>query len=229
MAPRRSESDRFFEKVDKKTDGCWEWQATRTPGPNGGYGVFYAFDPQHGKKRNMPAHRWSYNFHHGLIPEGLVVMHLCDNRACVNPAHLRIGTLRDNAEDMVSKGRWCGPSGSAHGNATLTETQVKEIRRRYAAGEAYQKELANEFMVSQSSIGRMVRGEVWSTAPGPQGPGSPHRGERHHNAKLSSDQVREIRRSYKPGLITQQVLADKFGVSVKHISEILRGNKRKND
>jgi DNA-binding MarR family transcriptional regulator len=227
--PRRREAERFFQKVNKIPDGCWEWQATRSRGRDGGYGVFYGYDPRHEKKRNMAAHRWSYLHHRGSIPSGLIVMHLCDNRACVNPAHLKVGTFKDNAQDMVSKDRWGGPSGEGHFNTQLTFLQVLEIRRRYANGEGHQYQLAEEYGVSQSTVSRIVRGEVWAEASGPVGPGRPHRGGRHHHAKLSTDQVREIREKYATGGITQRDLAERYGVSTKHISEILRGNKRKEE
>jgi plasmid maintenance system antidote protein VapI len=226
---RKSESERFFAKVKKRPGGCWEWQATCTRGPDGGYGVFYAEDPGHKKKRNMPAHRWSYLHHHGPIPPGMIVMHTCDQRGCVNPKHLQLGTLRDNALDMVRKNRWGGPSGEGHFNTKLTSRQVEEIRRRYAAGEAYQHQLAQEYGVRQSTIGRIVRGEVWAEAGGPVGPGPPHRGGRHHHAKLSTDQVHEMRKKYAAGGSTQRQLAEMFGVSANHVGEILRGNKRKEE
>jgi len=66
-------------------------------------------------------------------------------------------------------------------------------------------------------------------APGMQGPGLPHRGERHHEAKLSTEQVKEIRESYIRGVITQKALAEKFAVTAKHVSEIIRGNKRRDE
>ena len=229
MVPRRPEAERFFQKVNKIPGGCWEWQATRSRGRDGGYGIFYGYDPLHGKKRIMAAHRWSYLHHQGPIPSGLIVMHICDNRACVNPAHLMVGTFRDNARDMVSKERWGGPSGEAHFNTCLTTQQVEEIRRRYADGEGYQYQLAEEYGISQSTIGRIVRGEVWAKASGPVGPGRPHRGGRHHHAKLSTDQVQEIREKYATGGITHRELAEGYGVSAKHVGEILRGKKRKNE
>lgn len=87
--------DRFFAKVDK-TDTCWLWTAS-TRGH--GYGQFWDGE------RHTDAHRFSYKFHKGEIPKGQVVMHLCDIAACVNPAHLELGTQRDNLRDMYAKGR----------------------------------------------------------------------------------------------------------------------------
>lgn len=90
--------DRFEEKFSK-TDSCWIWNAaTRSTG----YGVF-SFN---GKPET--ASRVSYRLYCGDIPNGLHVLHKCDNRICVNPEHLFLGTNKDNVEDRKSKGRRAG-------------------------------------------------------------------------------------------------------------------------
>lgn len=92
-------AERFFAKVNKRgPDECWEWQA-RTD--KVGYG---RFSPD--SSRLVAAHRWSYEHATGeTIPEGMLILHSCDNPPCVNPAHLRVGTSADNAADREARGR----------------------------------------------------------------------------------------------------------------------------
>lgn len=96
----------------------------------------------------------------------LEVLHACDVRACVNPRHLRWGTSAQNSAEMVERGRGVQPclSGSDHPQARLNEEQVAEIRAAYATGDATQYELAADFDVSQVTVGRIVRREIWKDA-----------------------------------------------------------------
>lgn len=90
---------RFWQKVEKTKGGCWNWVAAKN---NCGYGLTH-FD---GKR--ISAHRLSFQLANGVIPGGMQVLHRCDNRACVNPEHLFLGSNRDNMLDMLAKGRGVG-------------------------------------------------------------------------------------------------------------------------
>lgn len=99
--PVTSVRDRFYAKVSRQESGCWLWTACEN---SSGYGML-------GPKL---AHRVSYELHHGPIGAGLFVCHRCDVKRCVNPEHLFLGTVQDNVNDMIAKGREA--SGSRNGN-----------------------------------------------------------------------------------------------------------------
>ena len=131
---------------------CWVWTAHKD---RVGYGTVKL------KNRHTMAHRLSWMIHCGEIPVGLLVLHRCDNRACVNPDHLWLGTHQDNADDKVAKGR-CNPQfGEDNFSSRLTEENVREIRLRYAAGGISQYILAKEFGVYQGNISSIINGKKW--------------------------------------------------------------------
>lgn len=119
----RPVADRFWEKVDKRgTNDCWDWQAG---GDQHGYGQLNV------DGRAVRAHRISYELHYGPIPDGLDCLHTCDRPPCCNPAHLFVGTAKDNSDDMHKKGRFNKVQGERVGNAFLTNAQAREFRRMF--------------------------------------------------------------------------------------------------
>lgn len=156
----RSAADRFWEKVPTGgPDECWLWRGART---KDGYGVLIK---QSSPKRLVHlAHRLSWELRHGPIQGGLHVLHRCDTPACVNPAHLWLGTQADNNRDRDSKGR-CGAKGghvadrrgANNGNAKLSDAQVQEVISKRASGWSQQR-IADEYGCGQSQISRIVRG-----------------------------------------------------------------------
>ena len=149
---KRDQVQRFWEKVDHRADDeCWEWRGCTS---GGGYG--YAW---YGG-RNSRAHRVSWVLHWGAIPEGSLVCHTCDNRICVNPAHLFLGTAADNQADMMAKGRGrC--RGESHPRAKLTEVIVRQIRSDVRAGRS-QRFLAEQYGVHTNTINQICRGHRWT-------------------------------------------------------------------
>jgi len=91
---------RFWSKVVAQANGCWDWTGAMT---SAGYGSFGAVT--YPKVRMISSHKWVWERSRGPVPEGMVLMHSCDNRRCVNLAHLSLGTVSDNNRDMCRKGR----------------------------------------------------------------------------------------------------------------------------
>ena len=142
-------------------DGCIEWPRGRI---RSGYGRLTV------DGREVYAHRWTWEQHHGPIPDGMVVCHSCDNPPCVNIDHLWLGTQADNMRDKLAKKRQ--PMGDAHwsrrlqrgGNERLTRDQVIAIRAARAAG-VRQNVLAKEYGVDPNSISNIYRRRTWKHVP----------------------------------------------------------------
>lgn len=123
---------------------CWNWN---TPNKQRGYGSY----------RGFPAHRVAWLIFHGCDPIGNYVLHTCDNRRCVNPAHLYLGTQSDNLRDMWGRGRRKYNKGRAkHGWA-----KVNHIRDLYATGKFSLAELGREFKMNRSMIYKIVNNQIW--------------------------------------------------------------------
>lgn len=151
-------ADRFREKVDRSGGpaACWPWLAYRD---TRGYGRIEV------GRRSVHAHRVALELALGVeLRSDEYACHHCDNKICVNPAHLYVGTARTNRIDAVTRGqaRYNPRRGEAHTQARLTTSQVLELRARYAAGGIRQDELAAEYGVSQGSISRAIRRECWA-------------------------------------------------------------------
>jgi hypothetical protein len=105
-------------------------------------------------------HRLSYEIHKGKIPSGMYVCHACDNRICSNPAHLFLGTPKENLVDAAMKGRVDGNGGmhgEIHGMAKITEEQAMQILQSSET----QAEIATRLGISKCQVGRIRRGEAW--------------------------------------------------------------------
>lgn len=151
--------NRFWLKVHKTKSGCWEWLGGKN---DGGYGQFSV------QGKTIGAHRVAYYLFTGVMPKGgheECVCHSCDNPSCVNPAHLWLGTPKENHADRDAKGHLVRPIGERNGQAKLTTAEVKEIRARWDAWEVtpggYKlgaaKAIAPDFGVSVSTVGEIGR------------------------------------------------------------------------
>ena len=148
---RKSLEDRFRSKIEiSGLDECWEWIASKNAQ---GYGFLSVGGKQVG------AHRVSYQLHHGPIPEGLHVLHSCDNPSCVNPAHLHLGTNADNVRERNERDR--SAREVSHGQAKLNCSDVVEIRQRYVNKSNTQTELAHTYGVARTTIQQIVNHDIW--------------------------------------------------------------------
>lgn len=148
---------RFLKYVDQTPSiehppGCWIWIGAKR---HNGYGWFN-LGRKIGPRR---AHRIAYEWWVGKIPKGQLVLHFCDNRACVNPSHLFVGDAHDNTKDMLKKGR--ETRGEKASWSKITEKDVKAIR----ASRKSQDELASQYGLCQQSISLIQRRINWKHVP----------------------------------------------------------------
>jgi len=147
--------ERFWSKVNVAGPSeCWLWTGAKAYG----YGMFHF----NGALRR--AHRVAYTISKGDIPEGLLVRHTCDVRSCVNPAHLVVGTVQDNTNDKIERGRQT--RGEAHSTARLTEAEVASVFQMRQAGLS-QQAIADHFGVAQTTISAICRRATWSHLAAP--------------------------------------------------------------
>ena len=148
--PARNTVENFWSKVIKSAGGCWEWTGHKLPF---GYGHICW-----GQKMTL-THRLSWRLTYGEIPEGLCVLHKCDNPSCVRPDHLFLGTYLDNNRDMAAKGR--SQVGSQKSSARFDEEQVLKIRAEYIRGVFGYRKLAAKYEVAYGTIFQIINRLRW--------------------------------------------------------------------
>lgn len=163
MLSKTAPEVRFWRKVQKRKEGqCWPWLGDKT---YHGYGRFspYPIRSKPGRPKPSPvmAHRLAWQYTHGPIPNGLECCHRCDNKPCCNPAHLFLATHKENMADMVQKGRQAFLKGELHGEAKLTEKEVRQIRNDYVPYVVTLNTLAGRFGVSKKLIFLIVHHLAW--------------------------------------------------------------------
>ena len=145
--------ERFWHYVNKNAKGgCWEWTGGCT---RQGYGRYTI----HHNLRTVGAHKYSWELHKGEVPDKLLVLHKCNNRKCVNPRHLYVGTQKQNMKDRSEHGNLV--IGENHWKSKLTWEDVDKIREMYASGKFSQSVLGKMFNTPQTNISNIVLWRNW--------------------------------------------------------------------
>lgn len=145
---------RFWRKVDKSGE-CWTWMGAKSG--SRGYGGIGA---QTFGAKHFRAHRVAWTIENGKIPNGLLVLHRCDNPRCVRASHLFVGTDQDNATDKASKGRSFGLCGQDNKNAKLSSETVIALHAAMRFGES-RKSAAARFGVTTQLASKIATGRAW--------------------------------------------------------------------
>ena len=196
--------DKFMKKFTVTALGCWDWSGRI---PSNGYGTI------HFKGKTYRAHRVSMMVMRNEDPGELYVCHKCDNKKCVNPDHLFLGTSSENLMDASRKGRIA--FGSRSGNSKLSEKDIVAIFEMEKSGKNA-REISEMFPVSQSQICRILTNKTWNREKKIQ-TSRKHIG----NSKLRQEHVDEIRSMTKKRYFEAQELAKMYGVSKSTIWNIL--------
>jgi hypothetical protein len=152
--------ERLWRNIVKLSDGCWVWLGNCN---HRGYGQI----GEGGRGRRMlSTHRVSWMVSFGAIPDGLFVLHKCDNPPCVNPGHLFLGTQLDNMRDRSAKGR--APTGDRNIMRKWrpeSRERAEKIRELFKTGTYTQRQLADEFNVCPSYVSQILAGKRWGGVP----------------------------------------------------------------
>ena len=220
--------ERFWKRVVKHESGCWLYG-----GEN--FGNKYAQIAVGGREGGHKlAHRFSYELHVGEIPRGKFICHKCDVRNCVNPGHLYAGDHEDNNQDRKVRNRskrGRGPSvmplareGSRAFNRALTLKARDLLKKQYESGKWTQVQLSKAWRVSQGTVSAIVRG-VKNMGAG--GDGNKRTG--HYRHKVCAEDREQIAMRYINGGVTQQQLADEYGLDQTYISVLVKRFSERNE
>jgi predicted DNA-binding protein YlxM (UPF0122 family) len=209
-------TSRFHEryKINEETN-CWEWTHGKT---KSGYGRFSL------NGQMIRAHRFSYHIYNEIDPGRFECCHHCDNKICVNPQHLFLGTAKDNALDRENKKRHPHPSGENSKSSKLTNEQVLEIKKMLLNGVTL-PEIEKLFSVTNSTVSAIKMGDRWShvgTEMNDEIRKIKKRvivGEQNYNTRLTKEKVLEIREKIANGQSCNSI-AKEYGVTSRAIDMI---------
>jgi hypothetical protein len=146
-----------FERHVLRTRNCWVWTGALQAG---GYGSFGWPGKTWKEWKTRKAHKPRDALYVGPIPDGLDILHSCDNPPCVRASHLFPGTDFDNQQDCLKKGRRADCRGEKNPNAKLVFSQVQDIRNFHPM--LSERKLANHFGVGKAAVHKILKGRKWS-------------------------------------------------------------------
>jgi hypothetical protein len=212
MRKARDPVEWFLSSFDQPETGCWLWKGTTV---KKGYG----------RMSRRLAHRFSYEYFIGPIPEGQCVLHHCDTPGCVRFDHFFLGSRADNIADMDKKERRYIRRGEENNHAKLTEAQVAQIRIDFANGKSLNK-VAKEYGLNLKTTQSIRRGTTWKHVPGPVFPEKHtpdmYAGSKNGQAVLTEAVVIQIREAAHAGSEVKE-LVQRYGVTRKSIENIIHG------
>lgn len=205
---REKDKRRFMSKIHRGDNGCWLWlDKLRKDG--------YGHIKINGKM--ILAHRFSWYIFNNNIPTTKYCLHRCDNRACVNPDHLFLGTQEDNMADMTNKGRSPSNEGDANPHSKISERDALDILRLYSRGECAARVLSDKYHISETQVYLIYTGVSWGFLGDKYGieyiKGKDIiKGDGNGNSKLSKENVVEIRELHKRGVKISEIVS-RYGMS----------------
>lgn len=222
-------TEMILSRIAVKESGCHEYTGRRT---DFGYGIIGIDGGV------VKLHRWFYERANGPIPEGMCVLHSCDNPPCCNPAHLRIGTQQENMRDVKDRKRshsYAHPESINYGedvhNSKLTDAQAVEIRFEVAKNELSYRQIGEKYGLDWSTVQNISSGKSWQHVVGPitaRGKGTKPtsyvtpQGAGSHAAKVTEADVLEIRRLWAVEKTPHSEISSRFGLDKTTISDICR-------
>lgn len=210
--------EHFWSKVDKTGD-CWLWTAGQKNSE--GYGGFYVRQINNTVTCHKIAFCIEHNFGLHDIPEGIVIRHLCNNHPCVNPAHLALGTHKDNSQDMVAAGN--SVAGEKNWKSKVDREKVKEMRRLWSTGDYTKSQLAELFNISGSAVWQIIANRTWKD---PQYVPVMFPETNNKSCKFTEAQVKEIREKYHSGIPVRSLVLE-YNVSLSQAYNIIHRRQRK--
>lgn len=219
--PPISEKDaiRFWSKVSKSAnkEECWDWRAAIG---RGGYGKFHVSVNK--KEKSLVASRVAYFLYYQINPGERLVLHRCDRAVCTNPAHLFLGSHKENMKDKVQKNRCNAVQGSKNKRAKLSESIIPEIISERLSGKSHH-DIAKKYGVAQSTIWKIFAGEKWKHIVPEKIKAELNidstKGELNKNSKLNASIVRIIRDPLNK-IVNNLEWAKKYGVNASVISRV---------